>query len=70
MWEKMKDPAIRAARTFVQAFVVVLLASNVTSIGGFADPTVLDQAATAGLIAVLSFVQNLVEDTSGATSLK
>ncbi len=70
MFEKMKDPAIRAVRTFVQAFVAVLLASNVSSIGGFADPTVLDQAATAGVIALLSFVVNFLEDTTGATALK
>lgn len=70
MWEKLRDPLVRAARTFIQAFIAVLLASNLTSVGGFADPTVLDQAATAGLIAVLSFVQNLLEDASGVTALK
>lgn len=70
MWESVKDPLVRAVRTFVQAFVAVLLASNVGSLGGFVDPSLLDQAATAGLVGVLSLIQNLIEDSSGVTKLK
>lgn len=70
MWETLRDPLVRAVRTFVQAFLAVFLASDVVSLSGFTDVALLDQAATAGIVAVLSLVQNLVEDTSGVTGLK
>lgn len=61
-----KQAGIRAVRTFVQTFIGVylagLLASSVTVLQDFGDVTLLNQAAAAGLVAVLSFVQNTLED--------
>ena len=62
MWEMLKPALIRAGRTFAQAFLAVVLAAEVGDLRGFADLTLLDQAATAGLVAVLSFVHNALED--------
>ena len=64
----LKDAAIRAGRTFIQAFVGVILAtwaggSMVTLI----DVSLLDKAAAAGVIAVLSLLMNLLEGWTAVT---
>lgn len=65
----MRDAAIRAARTFAQAFVGVIVTSGVLQAAvdsGTVDisvwQTVGISALFAGVSAVLSFVQNLLED--------
>ena len=62
----IKNAAIRALRTFFQAFVGVILA---TWAGGslvtLVDISLLDKAAAAGVIAVLSFLMNLLEGATG-----
>ncbi len=59
-----KDIGIRAGKTFLQAFVAVLIATEFTTLGDFANPTLLDQAAVAGLAAFLSFGQNFLAELS------
>lgn len=70
----MSDAVKRAARTFAQAFVGTIVASGVLSAVGddgvidFSDVSTLGKAAvaavTAGLVAVVSFVQNALEDNT------
>ncbi len=55
-----KDIAVRAVKTFVQSFVAILLASQIGSLADLLNPTLLDQAAVAGVAALLSFVQNVL----------
>lgn len=55
-----RDIGIRAAKTFVQAFVAVLIGSQIASLSDFINPQLLDQAAVAGVAALLSFVQNVL----------
>ena len=57
-----KDIAIRAGKTFLQAFIAVLIASKIGSIGDLVDPALLDQAAVAGLAALLSVAQNILTE--------
>jgi hypothetical protein len=54
-----QDIGIRAAKTFAQAFLAVIIAANVVSIG---DVTIdlLDGAFVAGLAALASFLNNAV----------
>lgn len=52
------DIGIRAGKTFIQSFVAVLIASEVSSVTDFFDATLWDQAAVAGIAALLSFAQN------------
>lgn len=60
---------IRAVRTFFQAAIPIYLVgiSNVTDFGGLADVTLLQTAGIAGIIAVLSFVMNVLESSAGWT---
>ena len=65
----MKSALIRAARTFVQAFLGALLTSGVlqavvdtSSIDLSALQSAAISAAAAGVIALMSFVQNLLEE--------
>lgn len=51
-----KALATRAAKTFLQAFIAVELASET----GLYDVATLEAAGTAGLAAVLSLIQNLL----------
>jgi hypothetical protein len=69
----MKDAAIRALRTFLQALIGAFIATSaLQSIA--ADSTIDGDALTragisslaAGVIALLSFVQNALEDATGA----
>lgn len=63
----MRNAAVRALRTFVQTFIGVflagLIAGSVTTLGDLANLTLLDQAAAAGIVAVLTFVQNWLEES-------
>lgn len=52
----MKPILSRAAKTFLQAFIAVVLASET----GLYDVATLEAAGTAGLAAVLSLIQNLL----------
>ena len=53
-----KDTAVRAAKTFGQAFLAVVVAAGITSVGDI-DLQLLDAAFVAGLAAGLSFVNNV-----------
>lgn len=53
-----KDISVRAGKTFLQAFIAVLIASEIGEISDLANVELLDQAAVAGLAALLSFAQN------------
>jgi len=53
-----KDIGIRAGKTFLQAFLAVLIASKIATVGDFVSPAMLDQALVAGLAAFISFAQN------------
>lgn len=76
----MKDAAIRAARTFAQGFLAVLalvavpaLNSLIQSVAGGGDVEIdvnfwgaVGIAAVAGgAVALISFLQNALEDTTG-----
>lgn len=72
----MSDPLRRAIRTFVQAFIGAFIASGVLSAmqtTGIVDWAVLKKvavsAATAGVIALLSWAQNLLEDNTRMPAL-
>lgn len=72
----MSDSVRRAFRTFVQAFVGALLASGVlsaASVEGVVDWSSLGKAAVsagvAGVVAVLSYVQNSLEDRGSVPAL-
>ena len=64
-----KDPAIRAVRTFVQAFVGAIVASGILNVLATGDieasaiQQVLIAAGFAGLSAVVSLLQNALEDS-------
>lgn len=81
----MKDAAIRALRTFVQAFlgtfavIFIPWATRLVRAISSAEPYELDfntveSAAIAGalaaVIALVSFIQNELEDRTGKTALK
>lgn len=53
-----KDLFVRAGKTFMQAFVAILIASQVDGVSDLLDPDLYDQAAVAGVAALLSFIQN------------
>lgn len=61
--EKLANAAIRAARTFLQTAIGVYLAGLIAgpALADLADITLLSSAVAAGLVAVLSFVQNWLE---------
>lgn len=69
---KLKDAGIRAVRTFVQSFLGVYLVAIGASptLTDLADLTALDAAVAAGVVAVLTFLMNAVEDLTGTTDLK
>jgi hypothetical protein len=56
----LKSLLIRAARTFLQTFFAILLASPVLNLSGSG----LKAAAVAGLASVLSMVNRLLDETS------
>lgn len=61
----MTDALIRAGRTFLQTFIGVYLAGLVasanTTLADLANLSLLDTALAAGVVAVLTFVQNFLE---------
>lgn len=61
---RLHRPTIRAVRTFAQTAVGVYLAGIVASpmVSDLADIGLLDSAAAAGVVAVLSLVQNMLEE--------
>lgn len=63
----LKDPAIRALRTFLQTFLGVYLAgilgAEVTVLNDFADVGLLNSAAAAGIVATLTLIQNFLEES-------
>ena len=60
-----KDTGIRAARTFLQAFIAILISTKIASTADFFDAALLDQALVAGLAAFLSFAQSVLTDLAG-----
>ena len=62
----MSDALIRAGRTFLQTFIGVYLAGLVSpdTFEGLTDLGLLESAAAAGIVSVISFVQNLLEDSA------
>jgi len=63
----LKGAAIRAVRTFAQTFAGALIAfpiaASLSDIRAVAEPVIL-ALYTAGLAAVVSFLQNVVEDST------
>lgn len=57
---KFKRPVIRALRTFLQAFLGILVGSPIFNM----DVSVLKSAIAAGVGAVISLVQNALEDNT------
>lgn len=72
MNERLKDALIRAGRTFLQTalgvYLAGIIASQTDGLSVFADLTLLEAAAAAGLVAVLSFVQNYLEMGSSSVN--
>lgn len=73
----MRDALIRGIRTFLQAFLGVFLAISTSGMVGpdsLPDLDVLKRAAIAaawaGVVALVSFVQNALEDVTGRAALK
>jgi len=62
--EVIVNALIRAVRTFVQTFIGLYLAGLVASptLVDLANPQLLGVAAAGGIVALLSFVQNVVEE--------
>lgn len=54
------DAAERLLKTFVQAFLAQILASGLDLIDAVQDTTTLEQAAVAGIAAVLSLIFSVV----------
>jgi len=72
----MRDPLVRGVRTFLQAFLGVFLAISTSGMVGpdsLPDLDVLKRAAIAaawaGVVAVISFTQNVLEDATGRAVL-
>lgn len=72
----MPDYVRRAIRTFLQAFLGVFLSSYITMTGSsvaILDLEILGRllvsATIAGIIAMLTFAQNLLEDTTNMPSI-
>jgi len=56
------DIGVRAGRTFLQAFLAVLIASQISTLQDLISVELLDQAAVAGLAALFSFAQSVLSD--------
>lgn len=63
--DRLKNAAIRAGRTFLQTALGVYLAGVVGAgaLADFANVSLLDSAAAAGLVAALTLIQNFVEES-------
>ncbi|KKK76971.1 hypothetical protein LCGC14_2858300 [marine sediment metagenome] len=55
-----KDIGVRAGKTFLQAFLAVVIATQIGSVTDLANVELLDQATVAGLAALFSFAQNVL----------
>lgn len=73
----MRDAFIRGVRTFLQAFLGVFLAISTSGMVGpdsLPDIDVLKRAAIAaawaGVVALVSFAQNAIEDVTGRAIVK
>lgn len=55
-----KDIGVRAGKTFLQAFLAVIIATEVSGVGDLLSTELWDQALVAGLAAIFSFAQNLL----------
>lgn len=73
----MRDPLVRGVRTFLQAFLGVFLAISTSGMIGpdsLPDLDVLKRAAIAaawaGVVALISFVQNALENATGRAIVK
>ena len=73
----MRDAVVRGVRTFLQAFLGVFLAlstSGAMGLDAVPDIEVLKRAAIAaawaGIVALVSFTQNALEETTGRAGLK
>jgi predicted nicotinamide N-methyase len=58
----VKHVILRAVRTAVQAFLGVYMTANFVLASQFADVSVLDMAAGAGLAAAIAVVWNALEE--------
>ena len=74
----MPDPIIRAIRTFIQSALGVIALQSVALISD-ANDGVLDAslwqragvtAAVSGFVALVSYIQNVIEEASGKSLLK
>jgi hypothetical protein len=72
-----RDPLIRGFRTFLQAALGVFLALSTSGMMGVQDVPTLDvlkrallAASWAGVVALVSFTQNVLEEMSGKRALK
>lgn len=63
--DNIKDPLIRAGRTFAQTAIGVYLAGVTApdSLAGLADLGLIEAAVSAGIVAVIALVQNWLEET-------
>ena len=73
----MRDAVVRGVRTFLQAILGVFLAlstSGAMGLDAVPDIEVLKRAAIAaawaGIVALVSFTQNALEETTGRAGLK
>ena len=73
----MHDALVRGLRTFLQAFLGVFLAISTSGMAGpdsLPDIDVLKRASIAagwaGIVALISFTQNALEDMTGRAALK
>ena len=57
----MKNTLIRAVRTWAQAFIGLLIASNVFGVDGAVDLAAVQVAAVSAIPAALALVQNWLE---------
>lgn len=73
LWGQIKDPTIRAVRTYFQVFIGLLIvnwAAVETAESLETGLSVVGTAAVTAVPAVLSFIQNLLEDSTGKDKLK
>jgi len=60
-----KDIGVRAGKTFLQAFLAIVIATKIGSVSDLASVELLDQALVAGLAALFSFAQNVLTEFEG-----
>lgn len=55
-----QDIAVRAGKTFLQAFLAVLIAAQFSTVPELFAPALWEQAAVAGTAAAISALQNIL----------